>query len=299
MNSTNKSANLPHKWSGLKKNLELSTEEKRQLIDFDSELSIKEQAELLGINRSSLYYKSIKPLEENLRIKRFIDEIYTAYPMFGYRRIAVWLDNHYSIRLNPKTVLKHMQEMGIQAVYPRPRLSNPNKENPVYPYLLKNLEIVRPNQVWSIDITYIPIRSSFLYLTAIIDWYSRYVISWAIDDTLDIGFVLDTCQNALQTAEPEIMNSDQGSHFTSPKYIELFTSRGVKISMDHRGRAFDNIFIERLWRSVKYENVYPREYDTPKEARVGIKEYFQFYNQLRPHQSLKYHTPKEVHFSTF
>ena len=125
------------------------------------------------------------------------------------------------------------------------------------------------------------------------------MISWSIDDTLDIGFVLDTCQNALLMAEPEIMNSDQGSHFTSPKYTELFTSRGVKISMDHRGRAFDNIFIERLWRSVKYENVYPREYDTPKEARIGIKEYFQFYNQLRPHQSLKYHTPEEVHFSTF
>ena len=231
-----------------------------------------------------------------MKINRFIDEIYTAYPFFGYRRITVWLAGHYGIELDPKTVLKHMQEMGIRAIYPRPSLSKADKENKIYPYLLKDVEILRPNQVWSVDITYIPIRSSFLYLTAIIDWYSRYVISWEIDDTLDIGFVLETCKNALSESSPEIMNSDQGSHFTSPKYTDLFLNKGCKISMDHCGRAYDNIFIERLWRSVKYENIYPNEYDTPREAHTGIKEYFKFYNEKRPHQSLNYLTPAEVHF---
>jgi len=223
-----------------------------------------------------------------LKINRFIDEIYTAYPFFGYRRITVWLAGHYGISLDPKTVLKHMQEMGIRAIYPRPSFRKSDKENKIYPYLLKDVEILRPNQVWSIDITYIPIRSSFLYLTAIIDWYSRYVISWEIDDTLDIGFVLETCQKALSEAVPEIMNSDQGSHFTSSKYTDLFLDKGCKISMDHCGRAYDNIFIERLWRSVKYENIYPNEYDTPREARTGINDYFKFYNEKRPHQRLSY-----------
>ena len=231
-----------------------------------------------------------------MKINRFIDEIYTEYPFFGYRRIAVWLATHYGIELDPKTVLKHMREMGIQAIYPRPNLSKSDRENKVYPYLLKDVEIVRPNQVWSIDITYIPIRSSFLYLTAIIDWYSRYVISWEIDDTLDIDFVLETCQKALSKAVPEIMNSDQGSHFTSSKYTSLFSDKGSKISMDHCGRAYDNIFIERLWRSVKYENVYPNEYDNPRDARIGIRDYFNFYNEKRPHQSLDYCTPAQVHF---
>ena len=254
------------------------------------------QAELLGINRSTLYYKPKFPSEEYLKINRFIDEIYTEYPFFGYRRIAVWLATHYGIELDPKTVLKHMREMGIQAIYPRPNLSKSDRENKVYPYLLKDVEIVRPNQVWSIDITYIPIRSSFLYLTAIIDWYSRYVISWEIDDTLDIDFVLETCQKALSKAVPEIMNSDQGSHFTSSKYTSLFSDKGSKISMDHCGRAYDNIFIERLWRSVKYENVYPNEYNTPRDARIGIRDYFNFYNEKRPHQSLDYCTPAQVHF---
>ena len=191
-----------------------------------------------------------------------------------------------------------MREMGIQAIYPRQDTSRPNSENPVYPYLLKGLEITHPNQVWSIDITYIPIRSSWLYLAAIIDWHSRYVVSWAIDDTLEIDFVLEACHEALIRVVPEIMNSDQGSHFTSPKYTELFLKAGSRISMDHRGRAYDNIFVERLWRSVKYENVYLREYATPREARIGINEYLRFYNEERPHQSLEYRTPKEVYYQS-
>lgn len=273
---------------------------RRQLVDFSHrQISVARQAELLSVNRSTLYYKPVSSPQETLKLNRLIDKIYIQYPMFGYRRITAWLARDYGIFLNPKTVLKHMREMGIEAVYPRPNLSKSDKLNPIYPYLLNDVEIVQPNQVWSIDITYIPIRSSFLYLTAIIDWYSRYVISWEIDDTLEIDFVIETCKKALITGVPQIMNSDQGSHFTSPKYTSLFLERGSQISMDHRGRAFDNIFIERLWRSLKYENVYPNEYLSPREARIGINDYFKFYNNARPHQSLDYHTPQEVHFGLF
>jgi putative transposase len=190
-----------------------------------------------------------------------------------------------------------MREMGIQAVYPRQNTSKPNPANKIYPYLLAGLDIVRPDHVWSIDITYIPIQRSWLYLTAIIDWYSRYVVAWMIDDTLEIGFVLETCANALCKARPEIMNSDQGSHFTSPKYTEMFLAAGADISMDHRGRAYDNIFIERLWRTVKYENVYLRSYETPRDARMGISQFLDYYNNERPHQSLDYRTPAEVYRS--
>lgn len=188
-----------------------------------------------------------------------------------------------------------MREMGIQAIYPRQNTSKMDKNNPVYPYLLHNLKIDHPDQVWSIDITYIPVRSSWLYLTAIIDWYSRYVVSWMLDDTLAIDFVLEACRNALKTGVPEIMNSDQGSHFTSPQYTQLFVNAGAKISMDHRGRAYDNIFIERFWRTVKYENVYPQEYDTPKEAKTGIRKFMTYYNCERFHSSLDYRTPEEVY----
>jgi putative transposase len=188
-----------------------------------------------------------------------------------------------------------MREMGIQAVYPRQNTSKPNPANKVYPYLLSGLDIIEPDHVWSIDITYIPIRRSWLYLTAIIDWYSRYVVAWMIDDTLEIGFVLEACTNALYKVRPKIMNSDQGSHFTSPKYTEMFLAAGVEISMDHRGRAYDNIFIERLWRTVKYENVYLRSYETPRDARMGISQFLDYYNNERPHQSLDYRTPAEVY----
>lgn len=267
------------------------------MVDFQSkDIPVSVQADLLGINRTSLYYKPHMPSDEELAIKAAIDKLYTNHPEFGYRRITVWLRRNNGIVINHKATLLHMQEMGIQAIYPHPNLSKPNLADKVYPYLLKGLTINRQNQVWSIDITYIPIKKSFLYLVAIIDWYSRYVIQWAVDDSLEIGFVLDTCQSALEIRAPEIMNSDQGSHFTSPKYTQLFINAGTKISMDHRGRAFDNIFIERLWRTLKYENVYPRLYETPREARLGIQEYLLYYNKERPHQSLKYMTPAEVYF---
>lgn len=286
--------------SGLKKNLvsKFTTLQRRQLVDFmGKSLSVSQQAELLEINRSSLYYKPVAPDSDDLLIKMHIDKIYTAHPEFGYRRICAWLNRYNEIVINHKAVLRHMREMGIQAVYPRENTSKPEPANPIYPYLLRGLNISHSNQVWSIDITYIPIRSSWLYLVAIIDWYSRYVLSWMLDDTMDIGFVLETSCNALNIATPEIMNSDQGSQFTSPQYTGIFQAAGSKISMDHRGRAYDNIFIERLWRTVKYENVYPQEYNNPKEARIGINKYMKYYNHERLHQSLGYRTPEELYFN--
>jgi putative transposase len=186
-----------------------------------------------------------------------------------------------------------MREMGMQAVHPRQNTSKPNPVNKVHPYLLAGLTIDKPDHVWSIDIAYMPIRRSWLYLVAILDWHSRYVIEWMINDALEIGFVLETCENALKKSTPAIMNSDQGSH---PKYTCLFLNAGSEISMDHRGRAYDNIFIERLWRTVKYENVCLNSYDAPREARTGINRYIAYYNNERPHQSLGYLTPSEMHF---
>lgn len=258
-------------------------------------MPISLQSTLLGLNRTGVYYKPVTPKEDDLMIKRQIDRIYTMHPEFGYRRICWWLNNRQNIRINHKAVLRHMKDMGIQAIYPRQNTSKPQPGNPIYPYLLKNMKIAYPNQVWSIDITYIPIKTDWLYLVAIIDWYTRYVLGWQLSDSMEIDFVIDTCKEVLKTANPEIMNSDQGSHFTSPRYTKLFLDAGSKISMDHRGRAYDNIFIERLWRTLKYENVYPMYYTSPREARIGINEYLRYYNKERPHSSLKYQTPEEIY----
>jgi putative transposase len=284
--------------NGLKKNLvsEHTRDERMSMIDLNHPgIPVSVQADLLGINRTSLYYKPVPVNEADMHLNRKIDEIYTAHPFFGYRRITAWLHAHHDIRVDPKTVYARMRRMGIMAVYPRQNTSKANPLNKVYPYLLKGLAIERPDQVWSIDITYIPVRKSWLYLAAIIDWYSRYVLGWEISDTLEIGFVLEVCRNALAKSRPEIMNSDQGSHFTSSQYTRLFEDEKCKISMDHRGRAYDNIFIERLWRSLKYENVYLSDYSSPREARTGIREYLMFYNMERPHQSLRYKTPAAIY----
>jgi putative transposase len=254
------------------------------------------QASLLNINRSSLYYNPHPPGEEDIAIKAVIDRIYTQHPEFGYRRITVWLKKYEGITINHKATIRHMREMGIQAVYPRPNLSKPNPANEVYPYLLSGLAITAPNHVWSIDITYIPIRRSWLYLVAIMDWYSRYVLSWELSDTLEAGFVIKALKRALSIALPEICNSDQGSQYTSLDYISVLKENGVKISMDGRGRCMDNIFTERLWRSLKYQEVYLKEYESPRCARTGITRYFELYNTFRPHQGLDGLTPHEVYF---
>ena len=209
-----------------------------------------------------------------------------------------WPGTYYGFQVERKTVLARMQEMGIQAIYPRQSTSRRDPSHKVYPHLLKDVSAAYPDHVWSIDITYIPIQKSWLYLTAIIDWYSRYVLAWEINDTLEIPFVLDACRRALERSQPVIMNNDQGSHFTSPKYTRLFQETGCLISMDHRGRAYDNIFIERFWRSLKYEDIYLKDYQYPREARKGIYQYLEYYNNERLHQSLGYRTPASLYYGS-
>lgn len=256
--------------------------------------TLKTQADLLSLNRSGLYYEPLPPSAEDVAIKHRIDEIYTEHPFYGSRRIAVVLRPQFIV--NRKAVQRHMREMGIAGIVPGPNLSKRSAQHKIYPYLLRNLKVTRPNQVWGIDITYIRLHAAWLYLVAVLDWFSRYVISWELEQTLELSFVLSAVQRALAQATPEIWNSDQGSHFTSPQYTDLLQAANVQISMDGRGRALDNIFVERLWRSVKYEEVYVHDYATPREARQGLTRYFQFYDHERPHQSLDYRTPADVYF---
>ncbi len=266
------------------------------MLEFgDSALPIKGQAELLGLNRSGLYYRPVPTSPEELALKRRIDEVYTAYPFYGSRRITAHLRRE-GLLVNRKAVQRHMQEMGIAGITPGPNLSRRNMEHQVFPYLLRGLSIMTPNQIWGIDITYIRLVRGWLYLVAILDWHSRYVVSWELDLSLEVPFVLEAMGRALGGARPDIVNSDQGSQFTSPSYISLLQAAGVRISMDGKGRATDNIFTERLWRSLKYEEVYLHEYTSPRQAREGIRRYLDFYNTGRPHQALGYKTPAEAHF---
>lgn len=258
------------------------------------ELALATQAELLGLSRASLYYEPVGPTAKEIALKHRIDEIYTKHPIYGSRRMtAVLCREGWSI--SRPTVQSYMREMGIAGIAPGPNTSQPSPEHKIYPYLLRNLEIGRSNQVWGIDITYIRLRSGWMYLVAILDWFSRFVVSWELDQTLELAFVLKAVDCALAVARPQIWNSDQGSHFTSPKYTQKLLEAQVQISMDGRGRAMDNVFTERLWRSVKYEEVYLKDYTSPREARQGIGQYLTFYNYERPHQSLDYRTPAEVY----
>ena len=259
-----------------------------------SDVPLSLQADLLALSRSSLYYRPVPPSPEEVRIKHLIDAIYTAYPFYGSRRIAVELQRR-GVSIARKTVQKYMHEMGIVAIYPGPNLSRRNMEHRVFPYLLRGVTAAHPNHIWGVDITYIRLRGSWMYLVAILDWYSRYVVSWELDDTLEIDFVLSAVDRALEIAQPTIWNSDQGSHFTSPKCIDRLTAHGIAISMDGRGRALDNVFTERLWRTIKYEDVYLNDYSSPREARRGIERYLAFYNGERPHQSLSYRTPSQLY----
>lgn len=263
----------------------------------DPDYSIKEQCELLGLNRSSLYYKPVPISEKKLSILRRIDEVYTINPTFGGRTIGTILRRE-NLSVSDPTVRRYMTEMGLSAVYPGPNLSKRALENLIYPYLLRGLSINRPNQVWGTDITYIRMNKGFLYLVAFMDWFSRYVVSWELSDTLETGFVLTALRRALSVALPEIINSDQGSQFTSLAYTGFLKDNNVKISMDGRGRCMDNIFTERLWRSLKYQEVYLHEYETPRQARAGIRRYFELYNTFRPHQGLAGKTPHEIYWGT-
>lgn len=260
-----------------------------------SEMSITTQAQLLSLNRTSLYYRPVEVSPETVALRHRIDEVYTAHPYYGVRRITVHLRREGRV-INHKAVARHMREMGLAGISPGPNLSRRNLAHAVYPYLLRNLTVAYPNHVWGIDITYIRLRGGWMYLVAVLDWFSRYVVSWALDLSLEIGFVLDAVRAALGQAAPVICNSDQGSHFTSPQYTQLLLEASVQISMDGRGRALDNVFTERLWRTVKYEEVYLHDYATPRQARAGLARYFSFYNHERPHQALDYRTPAEVYF---
>jgi len=254
------------------------------------------QADLLGVSRSSLYYQPVAPSPEEVALKHRIDALYTESPVYGSRRIAAVLRREGS-PLNRKAVRRHMREMGIAGISPGPNTSKRCLEHRVYPYLLRHTTSAYPNHVWGIDITYIRLRGGWMYLVAVLDWYSRYVVSWQLDQTLELGFVLAAAAEALAQATPVIWNSDQGSHFTSPQYLDLLGKEDIRISMDGKGRALDNIFTERLWRTVKYEEVYRYDYASPKEARQGLTRYLDFYNQRRPHQALAYRTPAEVYFA--
>ena len=275
----------------------MTNDQRKALIEpDDKKIPLKTQAELLSLNRSSLYYRAIPPSEREIKIKHRIDEIYTAYPFYGYRRITAIL-NQEAIGVSRNTVQKYMREIGIQAIHPGPNLSKRNLQHRIYPYLLNGLKIARPNQVWATDITYIRLKHGWMYLAAVIDLYSRYVLSWELDQNLSVELVLKAIRTALITATPEIINSDQGSQYTSLSYIELLKEGGIKISMDSKGRATDNVFVERLWRSLKYEEVYLKDYQTPREARLGIARYFEFYNYQRPHQSLNYQVPAALYYA--
>lgn len=257
-------------------------------------LSVRRQCELLGINRASLYYQTAEESGENLRLMRRIDEQYTRCPFYGSRRLTAWLQDQ-GLEVNRKRVVRLMRVMGLEAVYPKPHLSQPGEGHKIYPYRLREVKVERVNQVWSTDITYIRLLRGFVYLVAVMDWFSRYVLSWTLSVSLEVDFCLRALKSALRRGRPEIFNSDQGSQFTSPRFTAELEERGIVISMDGRGRCLDNIFIERLWRSLKYEEVYLKDYRTVEEAEESIGRYFEFYNQRRLHQSLAYRTPAAVH----
>lgn len=259
-------------------------------------MSVRTQCRLLGVNRSTVYYQQQGVKQSDLEVMRLLDEQYTRTPYYGVERMTAQFKKK-GIVIGHNRVRRLMRLMGLEAIYPKPRLSRPGRpEHRTYPYWLRGLTIERPNHVWAADITYIRLWTGFVYLVAILDWYSRYVLSWSLSTTLDAYFCVEALREGLAIARPEIFNTDQGPQFTSDEFIGVLEEAGIAISMDGRGRVFDNIFVERLWRSVKYEEVYPKDYQTVVEARQNLTSYFHFYNYERLHQSLGYATPAEVYF---
>jgi len=250
---------------------------------------------LLGLNRSSLYYEPATETAANLRLMRLIDEQYTAHPFYGSRKMTEWLQAQ-GEGVNRKRVQRLMRVMGLEAIYPKPKLSVAGRGHRIYPYLLRDVSIERPDQVWSTDITYIPLATGFMYLAAVIDWHSRYVVSWRLSNTLEGTFCLEMLDEALCRGRPEVFNTDQGVQFTAEAFTGKLLSVGVAVSMDGRGRCLDNVFVERLWRTVKYEDVYLKGYEAVPELAQGLRLYFAFYNEERLHQGLGYRTPAEVYW---
>jgi len=265
------------------------------LVEGDSaDLSIRRQCELLGLSRSALYYEAAQETEANLCLMRLIDEQYLATPFYGSRRMTVWLE-HAGHVVNRKRVQRLMRLMVLEAIYPKPKLSAANSEHRKFPYLLRGVAVNRVNQVWATDITYVPLPRGFMYLVAVIDWHSRYVLSWRLSNSLESSFCVEALEAALELGHPEIFNSDQGVQFTSRAFTECLEGAGVSISMDGRGRALDNVFVERLWWSVKHEHVYRHDHQTVASLYQGLDAYLKFFNGSRRHQSLEYETPWDVY----
>jgi putative transposase len=282
-------------WTGSKKKSAWSVEAKRAAIEpGHPQLSVARQCELIGLARSSYYYEAAGESAENLALLRRLDEQYTRTPFYGVRRLTAVLRQQ-GYLVNAKRVRRLLRTLGLAALGPQPGTSRGALKHQVYPYLLRGVAIERVNHVWSTDITYVRLRGGFVYLVAVLDWYSRYVLSWGLSNSLEVGFCLEALEAALAGGQPEIFNTDQGAQFTSPAFTGKLAAAGVRISMDGRGRALDNVFVERLWRSVKYEEVYLKEYQSLGEARGGLGQYFRFYNEERPHQSLGYRSPGHVY----
>jgi len=279
----------------VQKKVPQSAELKRALVAEDHpQLSVRRQCDLLGLCRSSWYYQPATESAENLELMRLIDRQYTERPFFGSRKMVIGLQGQ-GYPVNRKRVQRLMRRMGLEAVYPKPKLSLAGRGHKVYPYLLRDVTIGRVNQVWSTDITYIPLATGFMYLAAVIDWYSRYVIAWKLSNTLDGSFCLELLEEALAQGRPEVFNTDQGVQFTAQAFTARLEAAGVAVSMDGKGRCLDNIFVERLWRTVKYEDIYLRCYEAVPELTQGLERYFPFYNEQRPHQALGYRTPAAVY----
>ena len=280
---------------GSKKNLPFSAQVKRSFVESDNpEISVVRQCELLGINRSTIYYRERVESNEDVELMRLLDAQYTETPFYGYRRMRVYLQN-LGFSVNHKRVSRLMRKLGLEAIYPKPNLSKPNKEHLKFPYLLRGMKIEYSNQVWATDITYIRLKDGFIYLLAIMDWHSRFVIDFEVSNSLESTVFVETLKRALEKGQPAIFNSDQGSQFTAIEWLKVLAEKEVQISMDGRGRCFDNIFVERLWRTVKQEEVYLKEYLDVWEAEESLRKYFDFYNYRRPHQSLRYKTPFETY----
>jgi putative transposase len=279
--------------------LDLPSNAKRALIEpAHPQLSIERQCELLGLPRATYYYHSHGESAENLQLMRLLDEQYTQTPYYGVRRMTAWLRSQ-GYPVNHKRIARLLRTMGLETIYPKPCTSQTHPTHRIYPYLLRGVPITRVNQVWSTDITYIRLHGGFISLTAVMDWFSRYVLSWAVSITMDVGFCLEALEQALMVARPEIFNSDQGAQFTSVEFTGRLTAAGIQMSMDGRGRALDNVFVERLWRTVKYEEVYLKDYETPREAMQGLAQFFMHYNVQRQHQALDYRTPAAVYFDSY
>jgi putative transposase len=258
------------------------------------QLSVRRQCELLGLCRASLYYEPAAETPENLRRMRLLDEEYTAHPFLGSRRLTAWLIAQ-GEAVNRKRVQRLLRRMGLEAIYPKPKLRAAGRGHRIYPYLLRHVQVERPDQVWSTDITYVPLAQGFMYLAAVIDWYSRYVVAWRLSNTLDGSFCLEMLEAALSRGRPEVFNTDQGVQFTAQAWTGRLEAAGVAVSMDGRGRCVDNVFVERLWRTVKYEDIYLRGYEAVPELQRGLGRYLPYYNEERLHQALDYRTPAQVY----